>query len=287
MPTAKTYENMTIKDEPYERNGKMYVKVVGPCSRCGGSGHYSYNQLDGTTCYGCRGSGKQVLEVRWYTESQRAALDRAADKRRAAAEAKKQERVLKFKARNALGFGEAGYITLYKGDSNKIHDHFMSFTIDEAGHRGAWYSTFFGWYTPSKIEVRPLPEGIEAIRLTWDEVKDENAEDDLTMKSNDEVAAYVKTLLGEDNKNNSEWQGEINDWLEKKVIVKKNISLSSRYGESHMHIMEDEEENVYVWTTASKNIEIDTQMTLRMKVKDHSEYNGVKQTIVYYCKEKK
>jgi len=30
------------------------------CSRCGGSGHYSFNTLDGTVCYGCNGSGKQL-----------------------------------------------------------------------------------------------------------------------------------------------------------------------------------------------------------------------------------
>jgi hypothetical protein len=29
------------------------------CSRCGGSGHYSYNQINGTTCFGCGGTGKK------------------------------------------------------------------------------------------------------------------------------------------------------------------------------------------------------------------------------------
>lgn len=29
------------------------------CSRCGGSGEYSYNQIDGTKCFGCGGNGRQ------------------------------------------------------------------------------------------------------------------------------------------------------------------------------------------------------------------------------------
>lgn len=29
------------------------------CSRCGGSGRYSFNQMDGDRCYGCRGTGLQ------------------------------------------------------------------------------------------------------------------------------------------------------------------------------------------------------------------------------------
>lgn len=31
-----------------------------PCSRCGGSGRYSYNQIDGDRCYGCGGAGVQL-----------------------------------------------------------------------------------------------------------------------------------------------------------------------------------------------------------------------------------
>ena len=30
-----------------------------PCSRCGGSGHYSFNLMHGSTCYGCGGRGWQ------------------------------------------------------------------------------------------------------------------------------------------------------------------------------------------------------------------------------------
>lgn len=39
------------------------------CSRCLGSGHYSFNMIDGTRCYGCGGRGVK------YTKRGRAALD--------------------------------------------------------------------------------------------------------------------------------------------------------------------------------------------------------------------
>ncbi len=35
--------------------GKLALKT---CGRCGGSGRFSYNQMDGDKCYGCGGSGK-------------------------------------------------------------------------------------------------------------------------------------------------------------------------------------------------------------------------------------
>lgn len=32
------------------------------CSRCGGSGNYSYNQINGTRCFGCNGSGHKLTK---------------------------------------------------------------------------------------------------------------------------------------------------------------------------------------------------------------------------------
>ncbi len=34
-----------------------------PCGRCGGTGHYSFNQVSGTTCFKCNGSGKQLTRA--------------------------------------------------------------------------------------------------------------------------------------------------------------------------------------------------------------------------------
>lgn len=285
MPTAKSYENMEIVGEPFESEGKMYVRVKGKCPRCGGSGHYSFNPMDGTICFQCLGSGIQAMDVRWYTEGQRASMDKAAEKRAAAKAEKTEARRVKFAARNAFGFGDAGYITLYKGNEEVISDFFTSFTIDEKGHRAAWYSTVFHWYTPSKLWIpENLPEGIEAVRLNWDDVRDETDEENLQMRDKEEVSKFVQTLLYGESK--SQYQGEKDDWLEHDVTIKRNIAVSSSYGDSHMHIMEDADGNVYVWTTASKSLEEGKTVHLRMKVKDHKEYQGTKQTIVYYCKVK-
>jgi len=46
------------------------------CSRCGGSGHFSYNDVHGTMCFGCGGTGFKVIKKAkpaWeaYKEAQR------------------------------------------------------------------------------------------------------------------------------------------------------------------------------------------------------------------------
>lgn len=35
----------------------LRMKLGDCCGRCGGSGNYSYNQMDGTRCFGCAGAG--------------------------------------------------------------------------------------------------------------------------------------------------------------------------------------------------------------------------------------
>lgn len=284
MPTAKSYENMTVLGEPYKRDGKMYVRVQSLCPRCGGTGNFSYNPLNGSTCFRCSGSGKEIKEVRWYTESQRAALDKAAEKRTNVRAAKVEECRVRFAAHNAFGFGDDNFITLYKGDEGEIQE-FFGRRRDENGHCIARYNTIFQWYSPSTLPIpTDLPNTITPVRLDWDTVRDETDDENLTMKANEEVIKIVESLIREPSR--STYQGTKDEWLEHNVVIIRNVSLDSSYGSTHLHVMEDEDGNQYVWTTASKNLAEGSSMRMRMKVKDHREYNGVQQTIVYYCKVK-
>ena len=274
MAVAKSYENMQVVGEPFEHDGKMYVRVSGPCKRCGGSGHYSMNAQGDTTCYRCGGSGKENMEVRWYTDKERAAQDRAAEKRAEKKKIEAEKRAVRFKARNAFGFGEAGYITLVIGE----HDVIQSWR-DELPEHTVWYNEIFHWFIPSDRTPVEIPSNLKTIKLDWDSIKI----NDLEMRPRKEVEEYVSSLVYEPSK--STYQGEVGTWLIKDVVIKSNIELDSHFGLSHMHVMEDEDGNVYVWTTASKNIAAGTALHMKMKVKEHKEYKGTQQTIVFYCKE--
>lgn len=277
MAVAKSYEKMEIIGEPFEREGKMYVRVKGVCNRCNGSGNYSYNPKDGTTCFRCGGSGKEYHEVRWYTDKQREAMDRAAEKRAAAKVAKVEERKVKFAARNAFGFGEKGYITLVVGDSHTINEW-----AHETDPCRARFNTIFGWFIPSKMEMPVFPEGVTGVELTWDMV----GADDLTMKDNNEVETLVRQLRGEIS-SNSTHQGTVGEWITANLVVREKYQTDTRYGDKFTHVMIDANGNVFVWATGTKNYDIGTSLSLKMKVKEHSEYKGEKRTVVWYCKEAK
>lgn len=74
----------------WEILGDAFVTTPGgtifrPCNRCGGSGSYSYNPMDGTKCFGCRGSGIGHRVESW---AKAASLAKAHAIRRAKANAK-------------------------------------------------------------------------------------------------------------------------------------------------------------------------------------------------------
>ena len=85
--------------------------------------------------------------------------------------------------------------------------------------------------------------------------------------------------------NESTYQGEENDWIEKEVTIRENKAYETQYGDKHTHYMVDSEGNTYVWETGSKNFASGTTLKLRMKVKAHKEIRGEKCTLVWYCKE--
>jgi len=145
MPVAKSYETLTQVGEPFKENGRMYVYVL---------------------------AAKGQKKVRWYTESEYC---------RMYPEAKKD--TMDFDARSAFGFGDEGYITIYKGKN-------VEEWADE-DRTNIRYNLTFGYFTPGRLDAPNLIEGIKAIKLTWDEVKDH----DNRMKTHEEVSKYVGSLI--------------------------------------------------------------------------------------------
>lgn len=242
MPTARSYDRYSLDGEPFKENGRMYVYVMMP-----------------------NGNKK----VRWYTEAERAAQDR-----KAGIEPKKND-PMDFNARHAFGFGEKGYITIYKGD------HALVERWAENDRTNIWRNLTFGYYTPSKFPTPEVLNGIEPIQLKWEQVMDH----DDRMKPHEEVAKLVNSLINVQSRaSNSVYQGEENTWLEKEVVIKENIKREDHFGEKHTHFMCDAEGNTYVWETGAKNFEVGMAVKLKMKVKAHKEINGEKCTVVWYCK---
>jgi hypothetical protein len=78
----------------------------------------------------------------------------------------------------------------------------------------------------------------------------------------------------------------VGERLELTLIVTRAIELETGYGGT-MHIMEDEEGNVFVWSTNARSWSEGSEHKIKGTVKDHSTYRNTRQTILTRCTEVK
>ena len=82
----------------------------------------------------------------------------------------------------------------------------------------------------------------------------------------------------------SEYVGEIKDKITFEVANGDCVSIiDSPYGESYLYKFIDTEGHVFMWST-SKSLKLDAIESITGTVKDHREYNGIKQTWITRCK---
>ena len=239
MAVAKTYAKMAISGEPFMENKRMYVYIVSP---------------------------KGLKKVRWYSDT---------EYRRMYPNEVVENDIMCFNARSAFGFGDLGFITIYKGNMASLEE------CAEAHHNSFRRNLTFGYYTPSRLDICDLPGDVIPIKLNWSDVMDH----DDRMKPHEEVQKIVSNILyGEYT---STYQGAINEWLQKELKVANKKSSETHFGTKHTYNFVDAEGNTYVWETGAKDYACDTTVSLKMKVKEHKEINGEKVTVVWYCKEVK
>ena len=173
--------------------------------------------------------------------------------------------------KDKLGFVD-GYITIFKGNTYPHKDWLKA--------NGARFTKLFNWSFASNVEwpEDELPEDLEPLQVPWEAV---SANDHLRPEA--EVRTYIESLMYEPS--DSVFVGEIGERIEETLTVTKAVTLESYYGTSIMHIMENEDGNVFVWITKAKNYPEGKIVTLRGTIKDHKEYKGTKQTILTRCKE--
>lgn len=236
MPVAKSYACLNKIGEPYNKNGKMYILVETK-------------------------SGSQK-EVRWYSDKEYA--------RMYPGEVVEINPITKISQRKVLGFGDAGYITIFKGNSYPYKEWLKE--------NGATYTRLWGWSIASDKPVPELPEELVAVRLNWSDV----CADDKNLKNEDAIKAFVETIIYEPGV--SEYQGEIGERLDLYLTVDKVIVSDNYFGVNYFHIFSDEIGNIYSWSTSAKQLEEEKEYHIVGTVKEHKVYKGNQQTILTRCK---
>lgn len=203
-----------------------------------------------------RKNNGETVQCRWYTDAEYKKYygDTALE-------------VAKQSQKEAFGFHD-GFITIIKGDSYPYKDYLKA--------EGAKYSKLWGWYFASDLELPPLADSLEAVRLDWNLI----GQEDWLLKSESIVAAEVAKLIHEPSE--SKFVGEIGERIEIEVEVKRAIPLENYYG-NIIFTFEDDDKNVFVWKTTPRPIEVGSRIKLRGTVKAHNIFRDVEQTVLSRC----
>ena len=171
--------------------------------------------------------------------------------------------------RDVLGFGEQGFIWLFKGET---YENISWFHDSPCRYARTW-----GWYLPSDIPMpEPLPANITPVKLEWDEV---SFEDQLI--SEDQIKAVADAKLFDPSP--SKHVGKIGDRLDLMLTCDKAVQSQSIYGISTFHVFHDQHDNIFTWSTTSKCLEEGETYHIKGTVKGHDTYRNAAETALTWC----
>ena len=236
---APSFQKFEFIGDVYVSAGKKYIQVKNPKT--------------GT-----------IRQVRWYEDAEYAKLY---------PEKAQEQGINQLPThRQALGFRDAGFITIFKGGMNE----------DDAWFRrsNARYARWWGWYFRSLDAVpADLPADVVPNRPEWDTIGDANG----NLLPEEQVQRVIDSLIYDESL--AEWIGKVGERIEVNVTVAKAYDMDGQYGRATTFVMNDEKENVFMWTTATKNWAVGTVHHIRGTVKAQIVRKNVKINVLTRCNE--
>ena len=234
---AKSYQSLPQVGEEYTVNGRTYVKV--------------------------RTKTGDLKQVRTYTQKE---YNKYNPPVKVIQPAKSR--------RDTLGFGEKGFIWLFKG---KTPDATYS-NLDWFRDSPCRYTRVWGWYLPSDIEMPdPIPVDVEPVKLEWADV---SLDDQLI--PDDQIVKVVEGLLYDAG--TSEYVGKVGDRVEFDCTCTRASITQGAYGLSYFYVFTSDDGNVYTWGTSAKSLDEGVRYHVKGTVKDHNTFRNNKQTVLKNCR---
>lgn len=260
---------MTLQYIRTDKNGtKIYHNFT--CTRCGGAGGADAWAYTGWTCYKCGGTGKQSEPevIKEYTPEYRAKLDARAEKRRAKkmeeAQAKKAEAQAEWKQKQGF-VNDRIYIV---GIRNSFE---MKDSIKEAGGR---YNGATGWYFSEPHEE------FNTIEMTAEECLDETVWGNPIWKTT--IHETIESRMPQEPE--TEYYGQVGEKVDMDVTLERRNWYDTKFGTTWVYTFKDDAGHALVWKTSVILEDEINEFHLKGTIKEHSEYRGIKQTVLTRCK---
>ena len=284
---ARTNEEKGYKIiKVYEMNGRLYADCKMECPRCGGMGEIpAFGHIDQGVCFKCAGAKYFYNTFRAYTQEEREKMDAQylakQDKKKLEAEA--QSEANKKIWMEKYGFGKDIFIVA-GGNTFAIKDQ-----LKEAGAR---YYQGIGWFfseptVPADFDV----DNYFLYEVAFDDIFTWNCyskvayfKDDALKNIEDAIAAQVRA--NNESTSKSEFYGKVGDRIRKEPATFVSVkNISSEWGDSLLYTFKIGD-NIFTWFTQAfidDAINPGDAIILSGTIKDHKEYNGIKQTQLNRC----
>lgn len=248
MPVARSYSGFRQVNEPFKKDGKMYVTVV-------------------------TDKGLQKV-VRWYSESEYARMYPEVKKDRSKDPYYKPQKIV-------LGF-EKGYITIFKGVTEENEWWFRK---TEACRYAKWWGWYVPSTIAVPVDY---PEGVQEVKLTWEPMGNEEdwlKSDEVTKQHVRDTLLGATRKENPTSKPQGNIGHRLD--IRVKVIGKQTEENKQYNTKTHFYEFKDEQGNFYKWKTSARDWSVGTEHHIRGTVKEYDEYDGEPATVLTRCIEQK
>lgn len=254
-----------------DRNGTDYYDVVCKCAKCRGTGRLEcFMHISNGICFDCDGAGVRHVEDKVYTPEY-LEKKRIRDEKKFLKQAAERLESENKKTFSRLGLNEEGIAYVVLGDTYEIRNELKT--------EGAKFNYFLGWHFAEEPKDRPF------VKVSIEQIAEKNS---LGFWVTGYVADIVDELKAEASKNPdevpSEYIGNEGDKIEIELVLDKVRGFNSVYGYTHIYCFKAGND-VVVWKT-QKGLDLEEggKVTVKATIKEHSEYDGVKQTVITRAK---
>jgi hypothetical protein len=274
----KEYNLSLVKTD---HNGTRYYEGVQKCWKCNGAKQFDcWGHVCGGVCFACNGTGVNPCKVKVMTDEHYRKLE---DKRIAKQNKAIEERKAHASEFNAEFFKREGFNSEGKiwaiVKTGFVSKEFQEEMISKGAKKYGWNIYLFSEPQEGAIEL-------DAKECCYA---------DLYGVYNDFESSFMNQLIVDAQEKErqakaekSSYFGNVGDKVDGLKVTFKNVFFyETQFGSMCIYIFEDADGHQFKWNTSGgfgTHLEKEEVITIKATIKEHSEYNGIKQTVLTRCK---
>lgn len=264
-----------------DRNGTRYYEGVQKCWKCFGHKEFwCWMHVSNGVCFACNGTGVNPVKVKVMTDEHYQKLE---DKRAKKFEKKIEERKAHASELNAEFFKKEGFNSYGKiwavVKTGFVPKEFQEEMLSKGAKKHGWNIYLFSEPQAGAIEL-------DAKDCCYADMY--GVYNDFDYKFMNQLIADAEEAERKAKAEKSAYVGTVGEKLSGiELIFKNEFFYETQFGGMCIYIFEDADGHQFKWNTSSgfgTSLEKEEVIKINATIKEHSEYNGIKQTVLTRCK---